>query len=164
MYSPYDFRSIIESGNKKSAIKAISREPLTEVIRHWRKYGKDYEIYHEGIKLAISNNRYPLFLIESIGSLFDAAVKEGLIELWKNLIYRIIYDLKTESYRLMIGGDRGKILDISPDEKLQLLSVIDSLKTTIYINDIRHDVGIIMTSKVLKIYRFMSFFKTLSQI
>ena len=95
MYPKRDFRFLIDN-NPESAIRAISREHLSEILKWWVSTDRPqdkYKIYNQGIYDAIAKGRYPCIALEYIKDFpeFHSAVRDGLSNLWLKLRFSIIY-------------------------------------------------------------------------
>lgn len=125
MYPKRDFKYLINQDNvsEETLISAIKREPLSEILWHWSQSKKPIQLlptYQKGIEEAIAKDRYPLYQLEDIKSYpeFFLPALNGLKRLWLSL--RFSYDLQS----LLIDSIKGKNINISPEDKLNILNII----------------------------------------
>lgn len=126
MYPTRDFRFLIDY-NPSAAVRAVSREPLTEILCFWKKTGKPldkYKYYNEGIYIAVANGRYPCFLLKFIENFpeFHAAVRDGLAKYWCNFRFSLLENESGPS--LLIDSISGDDIQISDQTKISILRLI----------------------------------------
>jgi len=102
MYPQRDFRSLIND-DQGSAIRAISREPFSELLKYWRYTGKPDSvkgIYDKGIEEAIAKDRYTCQSLDLVSEYpeFYLPVARGLRHLWERFNFRLIFETPTEPY------------------------------------------------------------------
>lgn len=130
MYPKHNFRYAIET-DAQNAIVAISREPLDELLCYWKQTGKPankLHIYQQGIQHAISNDRYPLHLLDHIRYFpeFFCSVKYGLLSGWCKFNYNFVINSSSDNSScaaiLSIGDNTlENNLNISSSDKIKLI-------------------------------------------
>jgi len=160
MYPTRDFRSLIDK-DPNAAIRAISREPFTEILRYWRETNcpKDkYKFYSQGIQDAVAKGRYPSILLNFVEEFpeFYSAVRDGLARHWLTFRFSLIYD--KDSYveslhtfmgpSLFIDSISGEDVNITDKDKLNLLQMIGSkYSLPLVINGKEYTVGIFLSKQ-----------------
>jgi|SRR5579875_251205 len=121
-YPERDFRYKIIY-DKDNAVDAVSLEPLPELLRYWNEKGdtEDFEIYNQGIKKNIINNRYPLFILDALIPFpeFHSTVIEGLLTLWLKLKYTLT--IKNDEIKSLNIDINGIPIELSENIKINIL-------------------------------------------
>ena len=121
-YPERDFRYKIIY-DKDNAVDAVSLEPLPELLRYWNEKGdtEDFEIYNQGIKKNIINNRYPLFILDVVIPFpeFHSTVIEGLLTLWLKLKYTLT--IKNDEIKSLNIDINGIPIELSENIKINIL-------------------------------------------
>lgn len=171
MYPARDFRSLIDKTDspelKDEAIKSISREPLVEVFRYWKKTGSPndkYDIYCRGIERAIANNRYDFTQINAVQYFpeFYQCILAGLEKLWTNLPMSLHHS--PDGWSLHIGYITTTPIHLSNEEKLKIMSMLEHrMQIELIIDQIRCTVGIFVTRKAQEIYQKIFWLRKMKQ-
>lgn len=142
MYPARDLRSLTDG---KEIVKAVSREPLAEVLKYWHSLEdlSYYSYFNKGIELAVRKNRYPLYQLEAILAYpeFVPAVLNGLKFLWVNLEFSLTYG--DHSPHLQIGKS-GIIMKIDQNERLKLLELLPKEKVEVIVDKIAYQLPVIL--------------------
>ena len=152
MYPKRDFRTLI-SGHDPGydAIRAISREPFSELLKYWKQTGKPdsvKKIYEQGIKEAVAKDRYTCDSLDKVVdySEFYSVVCHGLRDLWCRLHFRLIFETP-DSPSLTIDSkyhsDDRELTQFTTEQKLIILTW-QKYRTSIpiIIDDVEYKVGV----------------------
>lgn len=157
MYSPYDFRTIIQDPAQTAvAWKAILREPLEEVLNYWEKSGKPCEqisTYCKGIYEGIVNRRWMYFHLDLLADYpeFHKDALSALYILWNQL------NFKLQSYpepSLYIDLPHGEPINWSEYEKIYILKRMQyKLSIDLVLNNELVTLGIFTSRQAQEIYQ-----------
>lgn len=157
MYSPYDFRYIIEDSTQmNTAWRAILREPLQEVLNYWERSGKPQvklEIYCKGIYEGIVNQRWMLFQLDLLANYpeFYKCAYLALLELWNQLNFKLQTSAEPA---LLIDLPEGQTLPWQATQKEYVLQVMrHSLCIDLWYNQELVSMGIFTSRHAEDIYQ-----------
>lgn len=156
MYPSRDFRALISGNDTSGAIRAISREPFSELLKYWKHTGRPenlQEIYCSGIQEAVARDRYTCQALDMVSEYpeFYLPVAFGLRELWIKFPFRLIFETPDEPY-LSIGSnyytDDPVYQNFSSNDKLCILTWMKHrYNIPMTINGIEYRVGIFPSRK-----------------
>lgn len=160
MYPNRDFRYLVNQSDvpECTLIRSLARESIPEILRYWTNTQKPdhlLQIYCQGIEDAIARDRYPLYQLESIRSYpeFWNSLLNGLKRLWLSLRFSL------DSKNLLIDSINGQNIDISPQDKLQILQILpDQVNLTLIVDGQPQTMGIVISPRAEQIYNLVHSF------
>lgn len=157
MYSPYDFRSIVEDPRQSDvAWRSILREPLEEVLNYWEKSGKPdakMSAYSRGIYEGIVNHRWMYCQLDLLSDYpeFYASALSALFVLWNQLQFKL--EMYPEP-ALFIDLPQGEPINWSDREKAHILNTMHQrLSVDLLLNDDLITLGIFVSRQAEEIYQ-----------
>lgn len=163
MYPNRDFRYLVNQPNisHSTLITALKREPFPEILYNWTISEKPnvlLNVYQKGIEEAIAKNRYPLYQLEDIKFYpeFWSAALNGLKRLWISLRFSLSYE------NLLIDSINGQNINITPEDKLQILRIIPYRMSLSLVIDGNHcTIGVFTSKQAEQIYQLVNWLEPL---
>lgn len=165
MYPSRDFRTLINSHDPSLAIRAISREPFSELLKYWKHTGRPESlkrIYDLGIEEAVSKDRYTSQTLDLVSQYpeFYLPVSLGLRRLWVKFKFRLIFETPEEPYLSIESKyhtDDQEYTDFATEDKMRVLVwVKHKFNILMVINGIEYRVGIFPSRRAEEVIQKIS--------
>ena len=158
MYPERDFRTLIDQDSPSlSAVRAVAREPLKEVLKYWEQSEKPeskYQIYAQGITRAVAKCRWPAYTLSCIVDFpeFYQPLLTGLEQAWTSLDFRMYQ--KEGRTSLCIDMHVGQPTHMRSEDKMRLLEWIKvKMSVPIIVNGESYTVGVFTSHEATEVYQ-----------